>query len=331
MNPIEVMKGEEMLEGYPVRYGLDKVEFVTKRPFNDVKESLSSLRPLSSNVGAFKIKEITKDKNDSISHKNIEAYGKGYRTIIFFTNISFDLFELLKGKEAILGKPWMVELFQDIVCPTNEEAVRLSNKKINDSYLCNQDLYNHVYDSRDLTSYVSEPPKFNTEKKYDDWLWCMYKRQNKPKPEIIGNRTLYLGKGDFRYVIYARLSKTDGKPVVHSEFRFRGLNLLRKLNIRKKGTSYIETLKNETTLRSADLFNELAGQHVRMSGIDVLKLSRHYLGWSDKKKFSQHETQKIQLHALVLKRMLHLNTTSNFMRYFKEYNINYRLFVTQSS
>lgn len=349
-----------IFQRHDVRYGLDKVEFITKKSLDDVMKTIATVRPIKVTVGTIKTEAIKNGKKIKPSYK--DAYRDGFRTIVRLTNITPELFGLLKGTEIILGKPLLVEIFQDIVCDSEKEAIALTEKHIQYSHMLYQEADWHIYDRNKIRSQRKTPPPKNaTTKEYESYLYSISYRQMQREinKEIIGNRTLYLSdkkksdkkgsskKGNMKYAVsarqlnvhqsdeepkftytaYARLSKKDKKAVMHHEFRVKGWHLSKKLGVRKKGTSYLDTLKNLTGLHSAKVFDNIYGNSIRLSKINEDKLSKHHLGWSDKKNFTKSDEDKIKTYGKQLKRIWKLDTTASYMHYFKENDLDYRLFI----
>ncbi|MCK4767719.1 MAG: hypothetical protein KAS28_04960, partial [Desulfobacula sp.] len=133
-----------IFQRHDVRYGLDKVEFITKKSLDDVMKTIATVRPIKVTVGTIKTEAIKNGKKIKPSYK--DAYRDGFRTIVRLTNITPELFGLLKGTEIILGKPLLVEIFQDIVCDSEKEAIALTEKHIQYSHMLYQEADWHIYD-----------------------------------------------------------------------------------------------------------------------------------------------------------------------------------------
>lgn len=316
---------------YEIRYGLDKVEFVSKHTTDIVWADKATLvgRINRKKVGTFTVKELTEKYNK-------ELYRKGYRSRIILTRFfSREIFNRLKPMEDTLGRPHLVEFFQDIVCKDNENVIQLTDHQIFHAYMkySHGAVESHIYDRGKIRTYTKDkPPEYIlTEAQYDEWIWKLRNAQKWLRDkdnDIIGNRTLYLGakKDHFRFVIYARLSKQDKKSVVHSEFRLSGKEQMKRLGVLNRENGYLYAFQNEKILHAAQRYKELLKKRLKFNKINVKKVANHFLGWENRNKLEPNETKRQQLCIAHLKR-LYCNYTAGFMMFAEHKKLRKGLYI----
>ncbi len=322
---------DNVTDKYDIRYGIDKIEFVSKHPKDIVRADKATLvgRINRKKEGSFTVTELKEKYNE-------ELYRKGYRSRIILTRFfSPEIFNRLKPMEDTLGRPHLVEIFQDIVCENHETAIKLADKQIHHAYMrySHGTIDSHIYDRGRIRTYTKEKPPESilTEAKYEDWLWRLRDAQrwlrDKDK-DIIGNRTLYLGnkQDHFKFVVYARLSKLDKKPVLHSEFRLTGKDQMKKLGVLDRKNGYLSAFQNEKMLHAAQLYKEYLGKRIKFSKVNAVKLARNYLGWENRKSFNKKEQQRIQFCARTVKR-LYRNYTAGFVMFADHVGVDKRLYI----
>ena len=314
---------------YEIRYGVDKIEFISKQTAHNVEADIHSIRPIKREYGSVKVFKIKNNKNSR------ELYKQGYRARIILHNITSELLDFLQPVKEIIGRPHSIEIFQDIVCRTNQEAIRLADYQIYHGYMRYKHgtVDSHIYNRNRIRTYTKGKPPENilTEEEYVDWLWNLRNSQKwllNRKKNIIGDRTLYLGNKEdhFQFVIYARLSKIDKRPVVHSEFRLSGKKQMQALGILDRENGYLFTIKNDLMLHAAQQYKILLKKRIKFKKVNELKLGKHYLGWSNKKKFSEEENKQINFYANVVSR-LYRRYTAGFIKFADHMNLDKRLFL----
>ena len=210
-----------------VQYGLDKIEFISKEPFDSVFAEIDSLRPISTKAGRVEVLKIKKSSQE---------YKDGFKAIIRLTKFTPKIFDILKSAEKYLGKIRMVEIYKDTLQKNEAEAISGADHLIDTTYLRYQSSESFTYDRRHAHTMVKHKnPTTDT----------LYKSYCKIKKGGIGNsRMLYLGeKNVFQLVIYARYSKKSGKPVIRQEFRLYWRNVQLFLGKIKENNSILDGLK----------------------------------------------------------------------------------------
>ena len=322
----------EILTVEPIRYGLDKVEMVSKLDTTDVRKAVNALGPFSrSLVSRVRIVDIDDCLMRTARYRNLykQFYNDGHRTLVRIVRPTPEFFQRLQGNEKFIGKPIEVELCSDIVTPSKEVACQAVNRLI-DSTILLYDMNRHVFlfDRHDETRYSGIKDKSKTLAEHESYLEEQRKRLGSPKHDIFGNRTLYLGNGDLVYKIYARRSKLDGLPVARREFRISGNNLRKLLGIRKEKGSYLQALKNLSGLRSSKVFLQLHDTYIKYCEINRLAVAKHFLGWSAKKILTVGEAAKLSLHYEHFKRCYRIETAAELFRHGSGLLAGYRRFLT---
>jgi len=318
-----------ILFGRSVKYGIDKVEFVSKKDISFFDKMVRKIRPFGMKYGMLNLKKISTTTNDKLNYKNKSLVSNGYRTIVIITRITELTFPYLIENNINFDYLSLVELFRDIECKDNDEAISLTKKIIRKSYLLYQDSHAHLFVRSDLRTHRIKHGPFLTEKRYYDHFYGLYRKQN--KKTTIGERTLYLGGHDFTHVTYARNSKTTDAPVVHQEFRLAGRNIARLAKVKKGKTNYLGSLKSLQSSSVADIYEYLDKTHVKLADINQLKLANNHLELSRRKKLSVEEVCDSKLYLKHLKSAHPLNITSYFMKYFRKSKANYSLFLLPES
>lgn len=107
---------------------------------------------------------------------------------------------------------------------------------------------------------------------------------------LMGDKTLNLGK-KFLCRTYARLSKQTGEPVLHQEWKLYPARIIKE----KTG---IKTLTDLINFDIESFVLEQAKRQLFHAEIDMDKIGKWRLGWSNRRRFSQREQMKIDLAAL---------------------------------
>ena len=111
--------------------------------------------------------------------------------------------------------------------------------------------------------------------------------EEKYKPLCFSRKTGYFG-GEFKFVLYARLSKLNHRPCIHSEWRIRKAYEIFK---RTKIKTFIDLAEFDIER----FFTEYTDRYLKCVEIDDEKLGKILLGWSRKKSFTERQIMSIQL------------------------------------
>ena len=305
-------------------YGIDKVEFVSKRDFFWYKILFENIKSYESNFFRIKAKPIS-NKKIADSYRDSLAFKKGYKTKIIISKISEETFPFLIKKGLDLGKIWALEIFKDIKCKDEKKAIKLANLLISKMFLLSQGRFYHLFIRDNLTTHTKKKLNFNTEDKFNNYLYSSYARLKKKR--TIGDRTLYLGDKNFVHATYARNAKSDSVPVIHQEFRLMGRNIQRLAEVKKGRTHYLESLKNLQSFHAPSVYEKIAEKRIKYGEIKELKLAKFLLDFPNKKKCTSDEKRDIEICLAHLKSRYNLNITADFIDYFKKHQIKNHLFV----
>lgn len=311
-----------------IYYGIDKLEIVSKVPPEILKNAIQKLRPINRDLAVdLKIKSIPQD----IPKRKIKNYDevskKGYCSLLRVVCPTPPLFDLLLKHEKLFGayKPWVIELYKEIVTPTPNKAVFLTDFFIDTTYKKYSE-YSRLYNAKLNSS------NYTSEKAYENALNFAELRKRK-RNDILGNKTLYLDNRNLNYVIYSRLSKRTKEPCVHLEWRIKGYDRFLDIDIYKKNSSYLLQLKNLALLYLPQVYEDLNSKHIKYAEINKIAFSKHHQGKEYRKKFTVADKSSLQLHYNTFKRVHNIETTSDFVRYCKRYckkhNLDLRRFLTQ--
>ena len=310
---------------YKIIYGLDKVDFVSQKSVKEIKDSLRMMTPNPTSFCKYYVKEIS-DKEQGFHHlRDLDLFNSGYKTIVTLTKININGFLYFIKNKIDLGRPFVVEIFKDILFDSENEAIEKAQFLQNHLYLLYQRKNHHYYNRNIYSTQSRRVINFKTEDKQDAHDYRLYRRRK--DRTTIGDSTLYLGEGDFDHVTYARESKIAHLPAVHQEFRLKGRNILRLAEIQKKKSFYMESLHSLQSSRVSSVYMELEKKHIKIAKVNELRLAKYLRGLSKKKMLSMKEKQTCQLQIRHLKNAYGLKRTSDFMKYFRDNNINYSLFL----
>lgn len=319
-------------------YGVDKIEFLSIQTKQNVQFDLRAIRPISKKLGIVTVHSIL-EKNDK------EIFKQGYRSKIILSRIPNEvepeLFNKLQKVEFLFQRPHIVEIFKDMVCTHKEEAIALANEQIRRVYMIYKHglVEHHLIDTKRLETYRKIiPSKTRTEEQLDSFLYPSYAKgfekdksglwKRKQEKEFIGTKTLYVGAKDdvLAFVIYARLSKEDGQPVVHSEFRFKGQKAMQKLGIldRKNGT--LNVIQNYLISNSAKIYDDNLQKRIKFNDINWQKLARLSFGWENRKKFNMVEEKRLGLCIRHLRQQIPIYT-AGFVAYAEDMGLDRRQYL----
>ena len=325
-----------------VQYGLDKVEIVSKVPANILHERFAALGPTNSLIQRKPKILLLSEENEKKNNKRYkygEALQKGYHSIFRVVHPSESFIEFLIQNKNLFGKTfliWHLEIFKDLIVDSVKDALLLHEYYVQTTYRGQQRKGKISENLRDLyEDYVRL-------KKSEDWIpdgpYLRWFRQPDfsvyEQKRVFSTKTLYLGDGDARFVIYARHSKTslpkEKKPCVHMEWRiqwsptYKWFNLI---GISKKNKGYLESLKNLTALKAAETFEMLNRDRIFHAEIDKIKLGKHYNGWTNEKKFTRgHAFQLAETINLVIEKN-NIENTSKFIKFCRRVGLDQRRFL----
>lgn len=307
-----------------MNYGIDKVEFVSKKTVDWYNDKLKALEKTKKILSSIKVRKIS-NFPEKESFLDSKAFAKGYKSKIIVSKISNSTFKILSEYQVNFGTIWLIEIFRDIECENEENAKKITISVINKMYLNYQNATHHLYDRNFPETHTKKKIYSTTEDEYNDKLYPYYYKQSKKKS--ISDLTLYLGSNDFIHATYARKSKSTSAPVIHQEFRLMGRNISRLAGIKKGNSHYLGSLKNLQSFHAPSVYEKIASKHIKYGEINKLKLAKFLSGCSRKKKLTSTERLELDLLQAHLKNAYRLNITADFVKYFKENGLKTHLFV----
>lgn len=127
-----------------------------------------------------------------------------------------------------------------------------------------------------------------------------------------GTLTGYLGSKDFRFVIYARKSKVNGKPCAHLEWRVQNSS-----NIKRK--TGITTIDDLVSFDCKSYFESTYKKFIADGRIDREKLGKFLVGIDGRRKnLSKTEKNQIDLQICHFLNAYGIETYSDLVDYFKQ-------------
>ena len=188
----------------------------------------------------------------------------GYSSCIEIVVPTIKALNLLDDNENIFGDYSIshIEIARDLPHKNKEKAIESFNKikrRLSKKYTTDSKLY-------DAKALLMEGKNVNS----------------KDDPLLFSDQTLYLGPKSFQYVVYPRLSKIDGKPVLHAEWRIGGAAKIKQ----KTG------IKRIRDLISFDIpaFHEKQDIiQLLESDIDLIKLGKWQRNKTRKRNFTEKE------------------------------------------
>lgn len=110
---------------------------------------------------------------------------------------------------------------------------------------------------------------------------------------LFSDKTLYLGNDNLKFVLYARISKINAKPCVHSEWRVRGSkNIKDRLDITSFEDCFFFDLNTE--------YEKLVYEYIVMEEIDTVRLGKYFLGWGKRKNLTRRQKMRVGILAIMI-------------------------------
>ncbi|ALC18059.1 hypothetical protein DSOUD_3339 [Desulfuromonas soudanensis] len=245
---------------YDSKDTIDKIEFLTYLDFNVLKKLLP----------------IEKMKTECIQILLLPAGGKarlwGYKSKIIITVPTKKCFELLtlSGLEKEDYVISYIEAAMDVYKESKHEAM-FESYKLQNLIRKKYTPKNIILDYRgsdNSTKFATEHGKFS-------------------------EQTGYYGSNSLIFVVYARISKINAQPCIHSEFKIRGgKNIKKRLGIETFNDCYFLDIKQE--------YNNLMALYIVFEEIDTQKLGKWILGWGRKKNFTRRQNISIDIAAITM-------------------------------
>lgn len=130
------------------------------------------------------------------------------------------------------------------------------------------------------------------------------------KPNKSNNKIEIRVGGKFRYVMYDRDSKIDGKPVAHEEWRILNAQTI----FQKTGIRFIN---NFLEINLEDVFENLAKQYLTHETLNRRNIGYWILGWERRRKLSQRELMKAGFTGQLFCKIHHIKTSADLVTFFK--------------
>jgi hypothetical protein len=251
----------------------DQIEINTNQEIEELRKLLPE-NELSQEASKFSIRKASKN-----------AQKVGFKSRIKVVAPSHKCLEILSMylSDIAIVKFSDLEIARDTFYNTEREAEYESNKllqtlrmKYNSEYF----IYDQFFEKRKITF----------------------------KKDLFAERTGYYGSKDFKYVIYARLSKINGQPCVHCEWRVKGA-------IKIENKTGITCINDLMTFNFVKFFEKMELRYIIHERIDTYKLGRWILGWGNKKKLTEREKRKLQLMTLTFQNCKAIYIYADLVRY----------------
>ncbi len=144
---------------------------------------------------------------------------------------------------------------------------------------------------------------------YDQFYVEEKKKKSKINKKLFSPVTGYFGSGKFEYVIYARLSKINNRPCIHTEWR-----IIRASTLKRK--TGIVSIHDLITFDLLKFFDKQNNRFIVHESIDLTKLGRWLLGWNKRKSFSNRELMKMGITGRIFCNVHKIKTYADLVNYF---------------
>jgi hypothetical protein len=132
--------------------------------------------------------------------------------------------------------------------------------------------------------------------------------------ELYADKTRYFGGKNFKFVPYARISKLDGNPCVHEEWRIRGASIIRQ----KTG---IDSIGDLIAFNLKAFMQAMEEKYITHETINYEKLGKWLKGWQRRRKFSDREKIALQLSARTYCNFSDIKTSADLITHFRNEKI----------
>jgi len=258
-------------------YSFDYLRIITKMHLNDLKK-LIDIEELQKECRIIKIRQAS------------EAATKyGYHSLIIVTVPSKRFFELLSLYNLANYKFSYVELAKDVIENTMDDA-RLESYRIKKTMVKKYTLDPHTIDTRNSLHTV----------------------RLRLEEGLFSDLTSYYGGEVLKFVVYARLSKLNNTPCIHSEWRIRGAgNIKKKINI--------ATLKDCISFDLKQFYEKLTCQYIHHSEINRVKFGKFILGYDGRRNiYTKRQRMRIELAAITFLSIYDISSTADFVHNIRE-------------
>lgn len=257
-------------------YSFDKIEILIRIP-NNILLSYLDIDALQKKCRKLVI----------IPTKN-RAKSMGYLSKLIVTVPSNGFFRLLATYDLNACRITYIEIAKDMVRASIHEAKVDSYRLITSlrkKYTSSQFIYNDR-DSCKSTKVAFENGMFS-------------------------DMTGYFGTLLFRFVIYARFSKINNVPCIHSEWRIRGAYQI-------YDRTGIETIKDFITFDLQKYFEDNVDKYIVFEEINLEKLGMWVLGWKRMKNPTKRQVISIGCAAMVFLNANCISTSAQLADWFKK-------------
>lgn len=124
------------------------------------------------------------------------------------------------------------------------------------------------------------------------------------------NTTFYYGSRDFKFVVYSRRSKLNGRPCIHEEWRIQG-----STRIRQK--TYIKSIADLIAFKLDVFLESQDKKYLVHEEVNNDKIALWILGWTRKKKFTREETMMVIAQLSHFWSDYKINTPAQLITFFK--------------
>jgi hypothetical protein len=145
-----------------------------------------------------------------------------------------------------------------------------------------------------------------------------YRERNKRGKGYFGRYTRYYG-GDknFNFTVYQRISKINGKPCAHEEWRFIGASQI-------KMKSKISSIADLINFDFQAFCRQQDSKYLAHESINIEKLGKWLCGWTRRRKFTADEKRKIIMQAGHFLRHRKIKTPADLVNYFSKRKAEFR-------
>jgi hypothetical protein len=132
--------------------------------------------------------------------------------------------------------------------------------------------------------------------------------------ELYADKTHYFGGKNFKFAPYARISKLDGNPCVHGEWRIKGASIIKQ----KTGIASIGDL---IAFRLKDFMQDMEEKYITHETINYEKFGKWLKGWQRRRKFSDREKIALKLSARTYCNFYDIKTSADLITHFRNEKI----------
>lgn len=217
------------------------------------------------------------------------------------------------------ARRWKIKSRIDVVAPNLNclelLSLGLRNDKVHISYIeITQDIF---AESKKAASKAAYDLIETTRKKYSATHFIYHSsfedetKNYQNDPSLFGIMTGYFGSKNFKYVPYPRLSKINGNPCIHAEWRITGASLIAK----KTG---VRTIHDLMTLNIQMFFGEQKEKFLVREEINGQEFGKWLRGWKRRRVLSRRQYMRIGLMSATFLNVYKIRTYGGLVQKLRE-------------